>query len=271
MVFGKKMRGYSKLNKAKIAGIISFLLSIVSVFYHPYMATIPLIFFIVLCIVAPFFPGMGFFFPIICRGLSKKEAVTLTFDDGPDPLITPFLLDLLSEFDVLATFYVTGKKAEMYPNLVRDILNAGHSIGNHTYYHDTLIMLKKRDLLVEEIEKTQSVLKEFGIRPLTFRPPVGISNPSVGKILEQFGMIQVNFSVKANDFGNRRIDRLSTKILDRVQPDDIIMLHDTSPVNGHRVDDFLGEVRLILQGLQNKSLAILPLSVLIKQEVMVLC
>lgn len=271
MVFGKKMRRRPKLNKAEVVGMISLLLGTASAFYNPYLATVPLIFFVVLCISASFFPGMGLFFPVICRGTSGQNAVSITFDDGPDPMTTPLILKLLSEFDVTATFYVTGKNAETYPNLVRDILNGGHTIGNHTYRHDNFIMLKKKALLVEEIERTQAVLKSFGIRPLTFRPPVGIANPSVGCILNQFGMMGVNFSVRACDFGNRRINHLSKKTLGRVKPDHIILLHDIPPKDRNRIHYFIEEVRLILLGLQTKGFSVLPLSELIKKEVMTRC
>jgi len=264
----RKIKNNLKLRKAEITGIIAFLLAIILVFYHPFLATIPLMMFVALCIGASFFPRVNFFFPVICRGTSGNHAVSLTFDDGPDPLTTPLLLNLLSEFGIKATFFVTGKNVDKHPNLIIDILHDGHSIGNHTYHHDNFIMLKKKDLLVEEIKQTQDILKKYGIRPLTFRPPVGIVNPALGNILFQLNMIGVNFSCRASDYGNRIVKHLSKKILTRVSPDDIIMLHDIPPKDRTLVNYWLNEVRLVLLGLEEKGLLVLPLSELIEKEVM---
>ena len=99
---------------------------------------------VVVCQLKIFLPGFGFYLPIVSRGESKLNAVALTFDDGPDPLVTPQVLQLLLKHQVTATFFVTGKKAAKHPELIKEILRHGHSIGNHSYIHDNLLMFRRK-------------------------------------------------------------------------------------------------------------------------------
>ncbi len=103
-------------------GFIAFLLSGVLFFFDARIAALPLGVFVLFCLAAPFFPQWGFFLPVISRGRRDVKGVALTFDDGPDPDVIFLLLDLLERYEVAATFFVIGKKAEENPALVREIL-----------------------------------------------------------------------------------------------------------------------------------------------------
>jgi peptidoglycan/xylan/chitin deacetylase (PgdA/CDA1 family) len=256
------------LSKAEWTGLVSFLIAIPLSLIDVRLSVVPLAGFVLLCLVAPFLPFLGYYLPIISRGKSGEQAVALTFDDGPDPLSTPDLLRLLSMHRVKATFFVTGKKAFEHPELVKEIVDQGHSIGNHTYTHDNLMLLKGSHHLLNEIEKTQNVLREMGLISFTFRPPVGITSPGLHQVLLQLNLYTVNFSCRAFDNGNRRIRDLSKKILKRVHADDIILLHDTRPKNDHLFSCWLKEMDQILTGIGEKSLKVLPLSTLIGRPVM---
>jgi peptidoglycan-N-acetylglucosamine deacetylase len=256
------------LSKAEWTGLVSFLIAIPLSLIDVRLSVVPLAGFVLLCLVAPFLPFLGYYLPIISRGKSGEQAVALTFDDGPDPLSTPDLLRLLSMHRVKATFFVTGKKAFEHPELVKEIVDQGHSIGNHTYTHDNLMLLKGSHHLLNEIEKTQNVLREMGVISFTFRPPVGITSPGLHQVLLQLNLYTVNFSCRAFDNGNRRIRDLSKKILKSVHADDIILLHDTRPKNDHLFSSWLKEMDQILTGLGEKSLKVLPLSTLIGRPVM---
>ncbi len=249
-------------------GITAILVSLMTLPFSYSMAVLPLLFFIVLCFTAPFLPGFSFFLPIISRGLPEKQAVAITFDDGPDPASTPALLHLLSRHQTPATFYVNGLRAKKYPDLIRKIVSLGHTIGNHSYNHDNFIMLKRTDTLKEEIEKTQQVLHHMGVFPLTFRPPVGVTNPKLDHVLKQVGIYVVNFSRRAGDMGNRKVRHLSEKILKKLRSGDIIMLHDIPPRNDDLTRCWLDEIDCLLTGIREKNLEILPLSELIDRPVM---
>jgi peptidoglycan/xylan/chitin deacetylase (PgdA/CDA1 family) len=232
------------------------------------LATVPLAMFIIVCLVAPLIPWLSFFLPVISKGTTGKPTVALTFDDGPDPASTPALLALLERNNLRATFFVTGQRAERYPELMADILKKGHTVGNHSYRHSTLAMLCGPAAMRDEIASAQKVLERFGIMPLAFRPPVGIMTPALGQVLTQLGMYAVNFRFRPFDGGNRRLRNLARFTLGRVRPDDILVLHDLKPANGHRVDQWLVEIERILVGLGKKGLTISPLETLIGRPVM---
>jgi len=251
-----------------MTGIAAFALSGGLFFVRPDLAAIPLGLFVFLCLAAPFLPRVGFFLPVISRGRGEGNAVALTFDDGPDPAVTPLLLDLLGRRRLTAAFFVTGENTERYPMLVREILQRGHDVGNHSYRHDPLLMLRSRARLADEIVRTQDLLAAFGIRPLAFRPPVGVTNPRLPGILRELGMECVTFNCRACDFGNRRIVGLARTILGKVHPGAIVLLHDVSPPEVGRIAEWLAAVEEIIRGIGERGYAIVPLSDLIGRAVM---
>ncbi len=256
------------LTPAHRAGIAAFALSGGLLFVRPDLAAVPLGLFVLLCLAAPFLPRAGFFLPVISRGRGKGKAVALTFDDGPDPAVTPLLLDLLGRHRLKAAFFVTGQNTERHPALVREILQRGHDVGNHSYRHDPLLMLRSRARLNDEIARTQDLLASFGIRPLAFRPPVGVTNPRLPGVIGELGMECVTFNCRACDFGNRRIGGLARTILGKVRPGAIVLLHDVSPPDGGRIAEWLAGVEEIIRGLKTGGYEVVPLPVLIGRAVM---
>ncbi len=255
------------LSPAHIAGFAAFHLYTIFLFVDVRMAPIPLIAFLLACAIAPFLPRIGFFLPIVGRGKPGEKGVALTFDDGPDPEVTPLLLDLLDRHSVPATFFVTGERAARHPSITRDILSRGHAIGNHSYHHFPFLMLKGIRTLRREIESTQSLLAGFGIVPLAFRPPVGITNPLLWRVLLEQGMYCVNYSCRALDIGNRRIGRLSDTVLKAVSEGDIVALHDVAPRHAG-AERLMAEFDTLLRGLKEKGRVVVPLHRLIGREVM---
>lgn len=232
------------------------------------LAAVPLVLFTLACLAAPFLPWLGFFLPVVSRGRTGKPLVALTFDDGPDPASTPALLALLERCGVPATFFVTGRRAEKHPELIAAILAGGHCIGNHSYSHGYLALLRGPLALHREIEGAQNVLESCGIRPLAFRPPVGITTPALGGILRRLGMYAVTFRFRTYDGGNRRLRNLARFTLKRVRPDDILVLHDMKPARNQEIERWLLEVKRIVAGLEEKGLAVTSLETLIARPVM---
>jgi peptidoglycan/xylan/chitin deacetylase (PgdA/CDA1 family) len=262
------MKNQFNSSPAAILGLCAFAVSAILLFVTPTQSVLPLAIFIVVCLIAPFFPQAGFFLPVISHGTSGNQAIAITFDDGPDPMTTPLLLQLLSKYDVLATFFVVGAKAKKHPHIIKEILSSGHSIGNHTFSHDVMIMLKSQKKLHQEIESTQTLLKRFGIIPFAFRPPAGIVNPKLGSILHRQNMFCLNYSCRGIDAGNRRLKNLSKKILKKIGEDDILLLHDVSPPHDSQIPEWLEEIERILMGIPKKGLCVLPLSEVIGRPVM---
>ena len=252
---------------AHFVALGAFQLFTILLFFNSNLAPLPLVFFILACYITPLFPNLSFFLPITSKGIKGSKGVALTFDDGPDPEVTPQLLEILSKHSIKATFFITGQRAEQYPEIVWAILAGGHTIGNHSYSHFPFLMLKGRATLRREVASAQSVFRQFGIVPLVFRPPVGVTSPNLWRVLLENGMFCVNFSLRGYDMGNRRLKNLAQRLLAKVIPGDIILLHDIAPRN-RDVAYLLNEFSHLMEGLQARNLEIVPLARLIGKEVM---
>lgn len=228
--------------------------------FAPACAALPLACFLFACCLAPFFPGWGFFYPVVSRGERAGNTIYLTFDDGPDPRSTSLILDRLAEYGFSATFFVNGKRARRHPELIREILRQGHAIGNHSYSHEPCIMFRGPARLTREIRLTQKVLARAGVTPALFRPPVGINVPAYAEALHQTGLRAVNFSLRPRDLGNRRTRGLARRILKKIRPGDIVLLHDAWPKNGGE-EQWAAELDALFAGIERRGFAVeLPLA-----------
>ena len=166
-----------------------------------------------------------------------KPSVYLTFDDGPIPESTPWLLQTLAEYDAKATFFMVADNARRYPDLFKAVVEAGHAIGNHTYHHrppfrQTTAEMMADVRLADEIFlrlKTQDLrLKTQDLRLNLFRPPHGLILRSQQKALQEAGYTIVMFDLNTLDY---RADRTPQQILDsvirHVRPGSIINFHDS--------------------------------------------
>ena len=158
------------------------------------------------------------------------RCVALTFDDGPDPVYTPRLLDLLREKDVKATFFVIGKRADQYPEIVRRAWAEGHLVGNHTWSHYPLFCFLTPRRLRAEIERgSENIRRSCGSRPRLFRSPVGLRHPLLAPYLEDAGLEYVSWSIRTLDTFTTDSSVLAQRILNKVASGDIILLHDHLP------------------------------------------
>lgn len=227
----------------------------------------PLALFLACVAIAPAFSRLEFFLPTLSRGDRSRPEVAITFDDGPDPRTLPALLELLTEFQAPATFFVVGNQVEANPSLVTQLLERGHEVGNHSQTHDPMLMLRSMSRLRREVQGCQDQLIALGAKPTVFRPPVGITNSRLPLILRELALTCVTFNVRPLDFGNLRIKHLSHRVLRNVAAGDIILLHDRWPHEGP-FDEWLSELRLILSGLAQRGLRVAPLSRVINQPIM---
>jgi peptidoglycan/xylan/chitin deacetylase (PgdA/CDA1 family) len=158
------------------------------------------------------------------------RCLALTFDDGPDPVDTPKLLDLLREKGVKATFFVVGKRADQYPEIVRRAWAEGHLVANHTWSHDSLFCFLTPRRLRAEIERgTESIRRSCGSRPRFFRSPVGLRHPLLAPYLEAVGLEYVSWTIRTLDTLTTNSSVLARRILNKAASGDIILLHDHLP------------------------------------------
>jgi peptidoglycan/xylan/chitin deacetylase (PgdA/CDA1 family) len=255
------------LPRAYAAGAIAVASAAVLLLVRPSLAAIPLAAFVLLSLVATQLPTWSYFLPIALHGPRSRREVALTFDDGPDPRTLPALLELLAAAGAPATFFVVGRRAQAHPGAIRAILDAGHTLGNHSHSHDVFLAARGAARIRREILACQAALAPMGVRPRCFRPPVGVTSPPVANALRGLDLRCVCFSCRPLDLGNRRLAGLARRVLGRVRPGDIILLHDLLPA-GAPLEAWRAEVAQILAGLRERGLAVVPLERLLGAEVM---
>lgn len=159
-------------------------------------------------------------------GSSQDKEVALTFDDGPDEKWTPQILDILKQKNVKATFFVIGKQAQKYPEMLRKIDAEGHVIGDHTFDHVDLTKLDTQRV-DQEIEKCALEIHEIiGKTPKLVRPPFGFHNEVVDNVVYSKGRIIVLWSLDTEDWTGLDAETIKARILPQMQNGFIILQHD---------------------------------------------
>lgn len=176
-------------------------------------------------------PSSQLFGPALVRGPKEGRGVALTFDDGPTSPFTEQILGILRERSIIATFFVCGRNAERFPEVIRQIHAEGHTIGNHTYSHPYLYFQGRRKI-AEEIDRTQDLIEKLtGHRPALFRPPYGARWFGLYPVLRERGLQVVQWSDTGYDWQNKA-DAIVTATLRRLRPGSVILLHDGVRVPG---------------------------------------
>lgn len=170
----------------------------------------------------------------------------LTFDDGPHPVATPAVLEILRSHNIKATFFLLGQNAVRHPHIVEEIVKEGHVVGNHTQTHRR-VWFERQDVLKEEVNACQrAVHAAAGVEPSVFRPPYGVFGPTTARTVSRLGLRTVLFSVNSWDFSDRSNDRIVKRATRGVVPGDIIVLHDNDSTAG-RIQDYLPKIISTLQ------------------------
>lgn len=201
-------------------------------------------------------PGAAWLLPLTRRGHRARPQIALTFDDGPDPIVTPRVLDLLRNHGARATFFLIGRHAETHPTLVRRILAEGHELGNHTYSHSRLLNCFPTAPLQREIERGEAALRRIAgaSGPALYRPPVGLKSPWLARVQRRLNLRIVTWSLHAHDTGRRSPAAVAARIIRRARPGDIVLLHDGHDRPGKSRDTVTEALEAILAGLQHRNL-----------------
>jgi peptidoglycan/xylan/chitin deacetylase (PgdA/CDA1 family) len=158
---------------------------------------------------------------------AARNEVALTIDDGPDPSVTPQVLDVLDHYNAKATFFCIGDKAAQYPDLCREIIRRGHTVENHSQHHRHHFSLLGIAGFSREIEAAQATLTGItGQRPMFFRAPAGLRNPFLDPVLTRLGLRLASWSVRGFDTRIGDAHKVSSKLLSKLRPGAILLLHD---------------------------------------------
>ena len=157
---------------------------------------------------------------------TEKKQIALTFDDGPHPTLTPRILGILAKYGIPATFFMVGQNVINYPETAQEVIHAGHEVGNHTFSHPHIANLSEKAIF-DEIGKCEDALEELcEYRPHLLRTPQGALTPSLERCLLDDDYILVLWSLDTRDWENKSTAHVVRTVLDRVQPGDIILMHD---------------------------------------------
>ena len=153
--------------------------------------------------------------------------IAITIDDGPNPKITPAVLDLLDRYGAKVTFFCIGEKAQRYPDLCREIVARGHAVENHSMRHRHYFALLMSGGYFSELQAAQEALASItGIRPMFFRAPAGLRNPLLDPVLSRLGLHLVSWTRRGFDTVERNPNVVLAKLLDGLKAGDILLLHD---------------------------------------------
>jgi peptidoglycan-N-acetylglucosamine deacetylase len=153
--------------------------------------------------------------------------VGLSFDDGPHPEHTPWVLDQLDAAQMKATFFVVGERVKQHPALVREIHQRGHRVENHSTTHSKAFSTFGMGRLAREIEQTQALIAEqTGVAPRLFRAPAGLRSPLLEPVLARYGLTLASWTRRGFDTVERDSEVITQRLLHRLAAGDILLMHD---------------------------------------------
>ncbi|MBY0148295.1 polysaccharide deacetylase family protein [Neobacillus niacini] len=193
---------------------------------------------------------------------TSQRMVAITFDDGPNPLYTPQILEIFSEAKAKATFFMIGEQMKSHPEVVKQVAEGGHEIGNHTFSHPKLSQLSIDDCLAE-IEQTEKFAVELaGRKPVVFRPPYFDYNQDTVSLLQQKGYPMIGaVNLEAQDWEQPGVEHILGKSRDVVENGSILIFHDGYGDRSQTIE----AVRMLVSELISQDYQLVTVSELLKQ------
>lgn len=183
--------------------------------------------FLLLAVYASVSISAGVYVKAFCRAKNSSKVIALTFDDGPDPVWTPKVLEVLRRYDVKATFFCIGEKVEKHSLLVKQLMDEGHLVGNHTYYHSSFFPLQSKKKMVAELQQCSEAIKSItGEQVSLFRPPFGVTNPTIAAAVRVLGYKVIGWSIRSFDTVKSERSKVLSRILKKAHAGGVVLMHD---------------------------------------------
>lgn len=180
--------------------------------------------------------------------------IAFTYDDGPNDPHTLRLLEVLAKHKARATFFLIGKFVAQRPDIVREVVKAGHAIGNHTLTHPHLPFLRDRETRIEFEQCQQAIADAVGAAPRIFRPPFGMRRPGTFQIARSLGLEPIMWSITGFDWNVPEAKRISKRVSSRLRGGDVVLLHDGSHLGmGADRSQSVIATETVLSGLNRKE------------------
>jgi len=225
--------------------ILSFLL-MCNFFIHPVywaiFATIISIYLFLLIFFSFYIKG-NYYVKSICYSKEEEKAISLTFDDGPMQNYTSQILNILKKHNIEACFFCIGKNSEENTEILKQIHINGHIIGNHSYCHSKAFDLFSAKRIINDINEADKIIKNnFGFVTKFFRPPFGVTNPTIYKSIKATNKISIGWNVRSLDTNHEDKNKVLRR-LQGIKPGDIILFHDICKVTTDVLEDFINECK----------------------------
>lgn len=200
-------------------------------------------------------PASSLFYPTVSHGPRTGKRVALTFDDGPDPEVTPRVLDVLARHHARATFFVIGRSLAAHPEIGRRMAAEGHVIGNHSWGHSRWQNFCTVAWHGAEIGRGEAAIAAVtgSEAPVLYRPPVGLKSGELGHAAWRRGLTLVAWSLHSRDTRLADPQRIADRVLSKVRGGDIVLLHDGHDLPGRKRPLCAEALELILQGFEMRG------------------
>ncbi len=211
--------------------IFMILLILVVWFDYPWQIILPFIGgLLIITFLGSYFIQLNYFIHSLNQKSTSDKVVALTFDDGPSPKTTEKVLALLAQFDMKASFFLIGKHVKEHPEIVKKIMDGGHSIGHHSYHHHFWFDFYGKKKVMTELKDSMIEIEHIIDKtPLLFRPPYGVTNPSIATAIQQLGLHSVGWNIRTLDTVKKDRDSVLNIVKKKLKPGSVILLHDSLP------------------------------------------
>jgi peptidoglycan-N-acetylglucosamine deacetylase len=213
-----------------------------------------------------FRPSSSVFYPTISHGPRDRPHVALTFDDGPDPQVTPSILDALAGAGARATFFTIGRHLQKHRDIAVRALREGHEIGNHSWMHSYFQNFYRTNHQRSDVDRSTRLIQELSgsnAEPL-YRSPVGLKSPALARVAHARRLRVIAWSLHSRDTFTRDADATAAVVLSRVAPGDIVLMHDGHERDGRHRGTAAGALPAILGGLRERGLKCVTVSELLR-------
>jgi len=195
----------------------------------------------------------NFYLKSVCQNENGK--VILTFDDGPHPVHTLKILDILDTYQLKAVFFMIGKQVETYPTIVKEVAIRGHQIGIHSQNHPLNFgFLSDKKLKKELVGCANMIEAATGVIPYLFRPPFGITNPAIARQVKRQKLVTIGWSVRSFDTATTSVEKIVNRVTKQMNEDSIVLLHD-------RLDQTVNALPQIIDNIRGKGFDIGELTI----------
>jgi peptidoglycan/xylan/chitin deacetylase (PgdA/CDA1 family) len=187
--------------------------------------------------------GLNFHITSINSLNNNKKEVMLTFDDGPHNPNTTKVLEVLKKHDVKAIFFIIGKNIEGNESILKQIIADGHKIGNHSFSHHTWFDVWSTKKVIKDLESCQKLIEHYQPNQNLFRPPYGVTNPNIARAVKKLKLTSIGWNVRSYDTSIKNSQKINERILSKLKPGAIILLHDRLDFMPELLDDLIVSIK----------------------------